>query len=142
MFIDWIAQYSELHFSVIGLIYNSNGISRGQVWQKLGKGSVREDSADADLYKLLFRDLSTGSVIRQHRPTDYAGNFLAKQPSRKNAGAASGTLKSAFDEDELYVLTDLGNQFVHYAMSDLPPRISYKFNSNDDADANNSASQD
>ena len=28
MFIDWIGQYSELHFRVIGAIYNSNGISR------------------------------------------------------------------------------------------------------------------
>jgi len=59
MFIDWIGQYSELHFQVISAIYNSNGISRGDIWDKIGKQQVREDSADADLYKLLFRDLST-----------------------------------------------------------------------------------
>ena len=57
LFIDWIKQYSVLHFNVIGAVYNSNGITRGQIWRKIGKGQVREDSADADLYKLLFRHL-------------------------------------------------------------------------------------
>ena len=66
MYIDWINDYSEMHFQVIGAIYNSGGIIRGAIWKKIGKGPVREDSADADLYKLLFRDLSTGGVIRQH----------------------------------------------------------------------------
>ena len=35
-------------------------------------------------------------------------------------------MKSAFDEDELYVLTELGRQFIHYAMTDLPIRIEFK----------------
>ncbi|MGQ7934719.1 hypothetical protein [Paraburkholderia sp. D1E] len=129
MFIDWIGQYSELHFRVIGAIYNSNGISRGAVWRKIGKGKVREDSADADLYKLLFRDLSMGSVVRQHRETDYNGNFIAKQTGKRTSGSTSNVLKSAFDEDELYELTELGTQFVHYAMTELTPRIAYQFNS-------------
>lgn len=129
MFIDWIGKYSELHFRVIGAIYNSNGISRGAVWRKIGKGRVREDSADADLYKLLFRDLSTGSVVRQHRETDYHGNFIAKQAGRRNSGGNSNILKSAFDEEELYELTDLGRQFVHYAMTEITPRIAFQFNS-------------
>jgi hypothetical protein len=64
MFIDWISHYSEMHFQVIAAIYNSDGITRGEVWRKIGRGAVREDSADADLYKLLFRDLSTGGIIR------------------------------------------------------------------------------
>lgn len=130
MFIDWIAQYSELHFQVIGAIYNSGGISRGAIWRKIGKGKVREDSADADLYKLLFRDLSTGGVIRQHRETDYHGNFIAK-PSGKRAGGSGGgtkTLTSAFDDEDQYVLTELGQKFVHYGMTELPPRIEYQYN--------------
>lgn len=127
MFIDWIGQYSELHFRVIGAIYNSNGISRGAVWTKIGKGKVREDSADADLYKLLFRDLSTGSVVRQHRETDYYGNFVAKPTGKKSTGGGSNVLKSAFDEEEQYELTELGKQFVHYAMTELTQRIGYKF---------------
>jgi hypothetical protein len=122
MFIDWINIYSIMHFQVIAAIFNENGISRGSIWRKIGKGSVREDSADADLYKLLFRDLSTGSVIRQHRETDYYGNFVKKSLPKSK----SNTLKSAFDENDLYELTELGKQFVHYAMTDLPVRIEYK----------------
>ena len=127
LFIDWINQYSELHFQVIGAIYNSNGISRGQIWKKIGKAEVREDSADADLYKLLFRDLSMGSIIRQHREKDYDGNFIAKTPqkSRPKGGYGSKVMKSVFDEEELYELTELGQQFFHYAMTDLPQRIEF-----------------
>lgn len=127
MFIDWIGLYSELHFKVIGAIYNSNGISRGAIWRKIGKGQVREDSADADLYKLLVRDLSMGSVIRQHRETDYNGNFIAKATAKRVVGSAAKVLTSAFDEDDLYELTDLGQQFVHYAMTELTPRIAYAY---------------
>ena len=129
MFIDWIGQYSELHFKVVGAIYNSNGISRGAIWRNIGKGRVREDSADADLYKLLFRDLSTGGVIRQHRETDYNGNFVAKPAAKRVAGSSSKVLTSAFDEEDLYELTELGQQFVHYAMTELTSRISYSYKS-------------
>ena len=125
LYIDWINQYSEMHFQVIGAIYNSNGITRGEVWTKIGKGTAREDSADADLYKLLFRDLSTGGIIRQHRETDYYGNFIAKPPERRPAGSGPKPPVSAFDEKEGYDLTELGQQFIHYAMSDLPLRIKF-----------------
>ena len=125
LFIDWIKQYSELHFRVIAAIYYSGGITRGEIWRKIGKGKVREDSADADLYKLLFRDLSTGSIVRQHRDTDYHGNFIQKRPQRRPKGAGSKPMRSAFDEDEQYELTELGQQFVHYSMTDLPVRIEY-----------------
>ena len=135
MFIDWISQYSELHFKVIGAIYNTNGISRGEVWRKIGKGRVREDSADADLYKLLFRDLSTGGVIRQHRKTDYQGNFIAKPAAKRTSGGGSRTLISAFDEEEPYELTELGQQFVHYAMTELTSRIAYTYESPSNSDA-------
>lgn len=127
MFMNWISEYSELHFKVIGAIYNSSGISRGAIWRKIGKVIVREDSADADLYKLLIRDLSMGSVIRQHRETDYYGNFIAKPNSKRSSSGSSKTLTSAFDEEELYELTELGQQFVHYAMTELTPRISYNY---------------
>ncbi|MDD2542037.1 MAG: hypothetical protein PHH28_13465 [Desulfuromonadaceae bacterium] len=125
LFLDWIGVYSELHFKVIGAIYNTNGITRAGIWNKIGKGRVREDSADADLYKLLIRDLSTGGVIRQHRETDYHGNFIKKQ-NTGSRGSSTDKLKSAFDNEELYVLTQLGQQFVHYAMTELPPKITYK----------------
>lgn len=131
MYIDWINQYSEMHFQVIAAIYNSEGITRGEIWRKIGKGPVREDSADADLYKLLIRDLSTGGIIRQHREYDYYGNPLAKKPQRRPKGSGAKPAISAFDENEGYDLTGLGQQFVHYAMSDLPLRIEFK---NEDGD--------
>lgn len=123
LFIDWINKYSELHFQVISCIYGeSEGVTRGEIWKKIGKKDVREDSSEADLYKLLIRDLSTGGIIRQHRATDYNGNFL-KTTKRKTS---SRTMKSAFDDIEPYELTELGKQFVHYAMTEITPRISYE----------------
>jgi hypothetical protein len=128
LFLEWIRNYSELHFAVIATIYNNAGITRGEVWRRLGRQAVREDSSEADLFKLLFHDLSTGRIVRQHRETDYAGNFLAK-PTRKGPPVPKGTqrtMKSAFDDDERYELTALGDQFVHYAMTDIPPKLEFK----------------
>ena len=126
LFIEWIHKYSTLHFTVIGAIYNSAGITRGEIWDKIGKAKVREDSAEADLYKLLIRDLSMGSIIRQHRETDYHGNYL-KQPTRSAPkGSGSTTMESAFDRTKAYELTGLGQQFVHYAMTDLPPKLGFE----------------
>ncbi len=125
LYIDWINQYSEMHFQVMGAIYNSDGITRGAVWSKIGKGAVREDSADADLYKLLFRDLSTGGIIRQHRETDRFGNFAPKPTQRSPKGSGPKPPVSAFDKKEGYDLTALGQQFVHYAMTDLPLKIEF-----------------
>jgi len=126
LFLEWISMYSELHLKVIASIYNADGISRKGIWEKIGKGIVREDSADADLYKLLIRDLSTGGLIRQHREVDYQGNFIAKRAPKKPTTYGTKTLSSAFDDEDLYELSELGKQFIHYAMTDLPPRISYQ----------------
>ena len=78
----------------------------------------REDSAEADLYKLLIRDLSTGGVIRQDRETTLEGKFLRRHP-RRDKGPASRTMESAFEDKKPYVLTALGQQFVSYSMSDI-----------------------
>lgn len=127
LFIDWLKTYSEFHFSVIAVIYNSAGSTRATVWEELGRQAVRENSAEADLFKLLFRDLSTGSIIRQHRETDYNGNFINKPPVRRATKQSSypKVAKSAFDDAESYELTELGQQFVHYAMTDVPVKITY-----------------
>jgi hypothetical protein len=124
LFIDWLATYSEFHFAVIGEIYRRRGTTRGEIWESLGKGTVREDSAEADLFKLLIRDLSTGGIIRQHRETDYAGNYVRK--NTRPAIRGNSGLKSAFDDSEQYELTALGDQFVHYAMTQLPTKITYR----------------
>ena len=128
LFVKWLHDYSELHFAVIGELYKNPGSTRGEIWNNLGKGQVREDSADADLFRLLIRDLSTGGIIRQHRETDYAGNFIPKKviPSRSGPRGAQRTMKSAFDDGESYELTSLGQQFVHYAMNEVTVRIEYR----------------
>lgn len=127
LFIDWINAYTDFHFQVIGEIYRNPGISRGAMWDNLNKPQVRENSAEADLFKMLIRDLTLGSVVRQHRPTDYAGNFLRKTPSKRSVpGQTPTTAKSAFDETDPYELTDLGRQFVHYAMNEITAKIEFK----------------
>jgi hypothetical protein len=125
LFIEWLQRYSEFHFEVIGEIYRNPGSTRAQIWDNLGKEAVREDSAEADLFKLLIHDLSTGRIIRQHRETDYAGNFLAKPRPRPAPRGGTRTMKSAFDDVEQYELTALGQQFVHYAMTELSLKIAY-----------------
>jgi hypothetical protein len=126
LFLEWIKDYSELHFAVIGAIYNSAGITRGGVWRKLGREPVREDSSDADLFRLIFRDLSTGGIARQHRETDYNGQFLAKRNATPAPKGSVKVMKSAFDEEEQYELTALGDQFIHYAMTNLPLKLEYE----------------
>lgn len=124
LFLDWLKMYSEFHFQVISAVYNTNGISRGGIWEKLGRQPVREDSADADLYKLLIRDLSMGGIIRQHVERDpYSGAPIRRATVRRTNGLGPKPPVSAFDGSESYELTELGQQFVHYAMTDLPIRI-------------------
>lgn len=125
MYLDWLEKYSLMHFQVIAAIYNQRGITRGGMWRSIGKGDVREDSADADLFKLLIRDLSTGGIIRQHRETDYYGNPIAKRPQRRPKGSGPKPAVSAFDDVEEYELTDLGKQFVHYAMTEQTVKIEF-----------------
>jgi hypothetical protein len=122
LFLNWINVYHEAHFLVIKGIYQNRGISRGGIWDRIHGERPREDSAEADLFKLLIRDLSMGSVIRQHRPTNARGEYI-KQPPKKRASSSSGTMKSAFDNTEPYELTELGEQFVHYTMEDVVERL-------------------
>jgi len=121
IFMDWIDNYHEAHFVVIKQIYNQQGISRGQIWDNISDMRPAENSADADLFKLLIRELNLGGIIRQYRPTNEHGDFT-KQKSRIKS-SSSKTLKSAFDDSEPYELTELGTRFVHYCMEDVVTRI-------------------
>jgi hypothetical protein len=121
LFLLWLRNYDELHMRVVSVIHNNPGATRAFIWEQIHGEEVREDSAEADLFKLMIRDLSTGGVIRQHRDTTADGHFLSKRvPTRK---AKKLTLESAFEDSKPYELTKLGTQFVHYAMSELVPRI-------------------
>lgn len=123
LFLDWIEQYHEAHFAVIGEIYKNPGPTRYDIWLAVyGEPVPRDDSADADLYRMLIRDLSLGGVIRQPRETDAQGRFRKKtMPPRRLSRSA--TMESAFEDTKQYVLTELGSQFVHYTMTELITRV-------------------
>lgn len=124
LFIDWLHTYHESHFAVIRVIFQSPGSTRYDIWSEIYGQPPREDSAEADLYRLLIRDLSTGGVIRQARETTYDGRFLKKRPaSNRSTTSASSTMESAFEDTKPYVLTELGKQFVHYTMSEVVSRV-------------------
>ena len=122
LFLDWINQYHEIHFAIIKAIQKNNNATRFYIWHQINGKEVREDSLEADLFKTLIRDLTLGGVIRQHRLIDYEGNYLKKTPAKKKA-YLSTTMKSAFDDNESYELTDLGQSFVHYTMNELVNRM-------------------
>ncbi len=122
LFIDWLDVYHEAHLAVIREIYQNPGSTRYEIWEAIYDGFPREDSAEADLYRLLISDLSIGRVIRQARDTTADGQFLRK-PRAKKSAFRPATMESAFEDTKQYVLTDLGKQFVHYAMSDVVRRI-------------------
>lgn len=119
LFIEWITTYHETHFMVIKEIYKHPQITRGQIWDKLNGTRPAENSLEADLFKRLIRDLSMGGIIRQHRETDYEGNFVKKSSRRQK----SSTLTSAFDNIEPYELTELGQSFVHYTMEEVVTKL-------------------
>lgn len=123
LFVDWIDRYSELHFKVVRAIYNNDGITRAEIWNQIHGENVAENSAEADLFKIIIHDLSVGHIIRQHREVDYNGNFVRSRPRRTPKGSGSRTYTSAFDGEKQYELTELGQQFVHYTMQDVVTKI-------------------
>jgi hypothetical protein len=122
LFIDWLDTYHEAHFAVVQQIYQTPRISRYDIWEAIHGDFPREDSAEADLFRLLIHDLSVGRVIRQARETTLDGKFLRK-PRTGRRGPASTTMESAFEDTKPYVLTELGEQFVHYTMTEIVPRL-------------------
>jgi hypothetical protein len=123
LFIDWLDLYHEVHFAVIREIFQNPGSTRYGIWTALyGEKLPREDSAEADLFKLMIRDLSTGGVFRQARDTNELGQFVRKRPQPRRAHAQT-TIESAFEDTKQYILTELGKQFVHYTMNEVVTRV-------------------
>jgi hypothetical protein len=120
LFLDWLNRYHEAHFLVIREIYKFPGITRYSIWQNVNGQFPREDSSEADLFRLLIMDLSFGHVIRQLREVTSTGQFVAKKRAPRASG---GVMKSAFDDEESYELTELGRQFVHYVFTDVVTRL-------------------
>lgn len=123
LFLNWIEQYHEAHFMVIKEVYRNPGCTRGQIWDSIHGRRVREDSSEADLFRYLIRDLSTGGVIRQARETDEQGRFMKRDTRGQSRENLSRVMESAFEDTKPYVLTELGKQFVHYVMEDVVPQI-------------------
>lgn len=124
LFIQWIDDYSELHFKVIKYVYQHEGSTRAEIWEGIHGKPVREDSAEADLFKLLIHDLSVGRVIRQHRERDGSGNFLKAAHHRGGrVRMSSPTMTSAFEDGKPYELTELGKQFIFYTMNEIVPKL-------------------
>ena len=123
LFVKWIDEYSEEHFKVIKHVYQNPGSTRAEIWEKTYGTQPPDDSAEADFFKKLIHDLSTGWVIRQHRESDGAGRFYKPPRARRNP---SPLHKSAFDDEKPYELTELGKQFVHFTMDDVAPRLSHE----------------
>ncbi|MPN48126.1 hypothetical protein SDC9_195731 [bioreactor metagenome] len=109
---------------MIRVIFQNPGATRYDIWAELyGEVLPREDSAEADLFKYVIRELSTGGVIRQARSTTEDGRFLKKSSVKNHYQRASQTMESAFEGTKPYLLTGLGTQFVHYTMNELVQRI-------------------
>ena len=122
LFIDWTELYNDVHFAVIQEIFHNPGSTRFEIWSVIYGELPREDSEQADLFKFLVRDLSTGGVIRQERDVNSLGQFVRKKPIRKRGTPT--TLESAFEDSKPYVLTQLGRSFVHYTMNETVTRLS------------------
>jgi len=121
LFLDWIDKYDEIHFAVIRALYQHRGATRAYIWDQIHGADVREDSAEADLYKLLIFDLNTGRVLRQIRDKNTHGQFLPKR--RQGRQPRKTVLESAFENTKPYELTELGSQFVHYVMNEVVPKV-------------------
>jgi hypothetical protein len=125
LFLDWIDSYHESHFAVIREIYKKGDTppTRYDIWVAVyGEPVPRDDSGEADLFRMLIRDLSTGGVIRQPRDTDYQGRFLKRRMGGPRRPSSS-TMETAFEDTKQYVLTELGSRFVHYTMTELVKQI-------------------
>ena len=121
LFLQWIERYDEAHFRVMRVLFHNRGSTRADIWEDLNGAGVREDSAEADLFKLLVHDLSMGHVLRQIRATNEQGQFLARRSRR--TGVRKTTLETAFEDSKPYELTALGAQFVTYVLNETVPRI-------------------
>ena len=122
LFLDWISRYDDTHFRVIRVLFHNRGATRARIWEEIGRADVREDSAEADLFKLLIFDLSTGHVLRQIRQTNEQGQFLAKRRTGRSVGRST-TLESAFEDTKPYELTSMGDQFATYVLNETVPRL-------------------
>jgi hypothetical protein len=123
LFIDWIERYHEAHFAMIRYVYQHPGCTKFDIGTDLlGAPLPADNSAEADLFRELFRELNMGAIIRQPRESDAVGRFLRAAPA-KSRRPASKVLESSFEDSKQQVLSEMGRQFVHYVMDEVVPRL-------------------
>jgi len=125
IFVGWIDDYHESHFAVIKQIYqNPSGITKASIWDNLHGGvRAREDSADAGLFRYLMRELNMGGVIEIAKNRNADGHAYKATPKRSARGVGSKVVESTYEDTKPWVLTELGQQFVHYVLSDVVKRV-------------------
>lgn len=126
LFIDLLDALHEAHLGIVRHLYHQRSATRREIWLATSSENriPREDSAEADLFRKLIRDLSTGDLIRQRRDVTPDGQFLEKERRSTSKEQPRETWngrrisESSFDGEDVYVLTSLGEQFVHYVLNE------------------------
>ncbi len=123
LFLDWLETFHEAHFAIIKEVFDNPGSTKFDIWSGIYGEVPRDDSAEADLFKLLISDLNIGRVLRQERDVNQLGQFVRKRPRQYKGASTPTTLESAFEDTKPYVLTELGKQFVHYTMNEVVTQL-------------------
>lgn len=118
LFLDWLDLYHESHFKVIREVFQNPGSTRYDIWERIHGKFPPDNSSEADLFRMLIGDLSQGRIIRQQRKVNSRGQFLKKSRERTPRDGGESVIVSAFDNAEMYELTELGKQFVRYVFSE------------------------
>ncbi len=101
------------------------------VWKDTPKNFIEEPiHINDDGFELSICDgvalAKINPVFHGENPSGHGvANFVQKPPQRRPKGSGPKPPVSAFDENEGYDLTALGQQFVHYALTDLPLKIEF-----------------
>jgi hypothetical protein len=119
LFFDWLSRYNELHFRFIRSLKEQGTATKLQIWEGMGGSRVRDDSAEADVFGCLFKDLNLGHIVRKAGGRDSSGRRVRAKAVKRN----SPYLKSVLDDIDPQELTAVGELFTHYAMSELTPKL-------------------
>jgi hypothetical protein len=124
LFFDWVSRYNELHFRVMRAMTRLHRPTRKAIWHAIGGRPIRDDSAEADVFKCLIADLSIGHVLRQAKEVNRAGQLVAPPPKKRTTKPGGPrVLVSATDDEKTYVLTNVGRAFVHHVMDEVVPKV-------------------
>tara|TARA_R110002096_G_scaffold427166_1_gene637672 strand:- start:208 stop:1194 length:987 start_codon:yes stop_codon:yes gene_type:complete len=127
LFLDWIDRYHDAHFGIIREVSKSRGLTRLDIWRQMGGADQlpKENSSEADLFRMLIDDLSRGRVIRQEREYNAHHDRFVKPPPKKRApkGQADPFYESTWEGTKPYELSELGKDFVHYVLQEAVTRL-------------------